>query len=719
MYEMTKISIENEWLSRGFEVNKEGLFRTVSLQNKTTGFEYVKPARDTEEEFSFICYYGEAMMVLKTRDFSYESHRFISSEESETLTVRLALRSGGDAGYHPFAIGGWGSAGSLLAVELIYQAYHQHPVIRKRMTISSKADYPVRIQYLGWEQLALSPGEGRQVHHSFFTQTSAAVSNCMDDSVMAIEWPDANEGLLVATEAPGSMKHMELFANGDHLHIGYNDKEETIFEWQLEPGETFESDCSFFLSFCHEKWQDVVDRQLGSFVKNSLSVCRPEQVPTFTVNTWETFYSDINEEIVLENIKIAAEMGIEAYQLDCGWYFLHGDFEPDPVKFPRGLDPIVEACRASNIKLGLWMSVSNMHIDSSIAKEHPEWFLTDENEQHGFMVGWKDTAIMCLDSDFKGWILDEIDRTVKKYDVKLLKLDLAAVRDPYNPHKSIGCHSRDHHHGTQKSSNLRIYRSMFWIMDELRNRNPDCLLDLTFELYGVLHNMDLALIQHAHQNWIVNSDTAWLDNLRRMIHTRSRVVPSYTLNFGSCHLTDPLSRHVGFWSALAAHGLYYGDLRKLSGADREHYGKWIKWVKDYRTEFDFLAYHQVSDTFPASDAPDHVDRRFHPYSFYEAARVKSTAKEWDGFAKLKEDGEGLIVVFRPEHSEQPNRSYALPWMKAEERYAVYDVLRGSLVGYFNGKALQEGLELHIAEQPGVLVLQIQRLLAEAVEIDQK
>lgn len=703
---MRTISSGNKWLVREFEIRDDGQFQTVALVNKKSGFNYMKSDIDEYDEFSFVVYYEEAMMVIKLRDFNYESHQLSSTDTKDLLTVRLKMRVG-EAGYHPFALGHLTAAGDFLRIELKYEAFHNYPVIRKSMTIINKANFPVRLQYLGWEKLQLRAGLGRRVHHSFLTKTSSSIVDRMDDSVMAIEWPEANEGLLVATEAPGAMKFMELFEHGDHIHLGYNDKEETIFEWQVESGEQFDTDCSFFLSFSQEKWQDVVDWEYANFVKQELSICRAEEVPTFTINTWETFYSDINEEIVLENIKLAAELGIDSYQLDYGWYVRQGDFQPDPIKFPRGLEPIVEICKANHIKLGLWMSVTNVDMESKVAKEHPEWLLTDENEQYGYMVGWKDTAIMCLDSDYKYWILNEIDQVIKKYDVKLLKLDLAAVRDPYNPHKSIGCHHHHHHHATQKSSNLRIYRSMFWLMDELRARNPDCLLDLTFELYGVLHNMDLALVQHAHQNWIANSDTAWLDNLRRMIHTRSRIVPSYTLNFGSCHLTDPMSRQVGFWTALAAHGLYYGDLRKLTESDREYYKEWIGWVKAYRETFDFINYHQVSDVFPVIDAPDHVDRRFNPYSFYEAVRVTSVAKQWDGYAKLNEHGEGLVVIFRPLHSDIISQHYRFPWLNTESTYVVFDVLHHSVLGHFDSDSM---IELSIVDQPGVLVLQLQKLV---------
>lgn len=706
----TRIKIGNKWLERTFQIDEQQVFSTVSITNQSNQHELLQRIG---EEFRFIGYFGISMRLFKCHDFNYVSHEMKMEHDAEVLIVHLTHRSKANVTVNPFAAGQGDELTGTLSVQLEYIAYQHHPVIRKRIKIHNGYPHLLRLQYLTWEDLMLSDRHERRVHYRFFTESADSAIDVMDDSVMAIHWSGEQgvgeqDGLLVATEAPGAMKYMELFKEPNNVKIGYNHREETIFEWVLDTNETFETDYCFLLAYSSKSWEDAVDGELRNFVKCKLTICKPETVPAFTINTWETFRSNLEEDAILENIRIAADMGIEAYQLDCGWYISHGHFVPDSAKFPRGLDPIVEACDKYGMKLGLWMSVPLIHSDAPVAKEHPEWFLLDENGNRAFMNGWKNTEIMCMDSDFKYWIMDEVDRVIKQYHVKLIKLDLVSVRNPYNPNNAVGCHAKGHHHRTRRSSHLGIYRSMFWMMDELRERNPDCLIDLTFELYGVLHNTDLALIQHAHQNWFINADTTWLDNLKRFIHTRSRVVPSYTLNFGSCHLTEKLAKTYGFWSALTSHGLYYGDLRELGDEDFHAYKKWMGWVKAYREKIDFLAYHKVSNTFLVPDAPDHVDLRFSPYALYKAARVSSHAAQWDGVAKLNEEGEGLIIIFRPEHSDVPVQTFPFPWMDPRFTYAINDVLGEMAVGIFPGNYLREGIDLEIREHPGVLVLQVEK-----------
>ncbi|QGQ99408.1 alpha-galactosidase [Paenibacillus psychroresistens] len=707
------VKLSNKWLERTMSIDANGVLKTSSIINKANNKELLLPGG---EEFLFVAYYGELMRILRCEQFQYVSHDINQLADGSQAIFYLELKPQLASGASPFAVGGganeiednvwceWDNDLGNIKVEVIFRIYEDHPVIRKKLRIINGDKVEIRLQDLAWEDVKLQKGLNRHVQYHYFTRQALQVTDSMDDCVMAVTWDGEDHGLLVATEAPGAMKRMELFKNEDKVRLLYNNSEETIFEWTLGRNETFETDAGFLVTFCGN-WQDAVDGVYHQFVADKLAICRVDTVPGFTMNTWETFYNEINEQIVLENIEIAAELGMDAYQLDCGWYEAHGNYVPHSLKFPNGLEPIKAACDKHNMRLGLWMSVPVVAVNSPVALSHPEWFLSDENGDKGFMVAWKDTGIMCLQSDYKYWILEQMDAVIKKYGVELLKLDLAAVRDPYNPGKSIGCHSRNHHHPTQKSSNLGIYRSMFWIMDELRARNPNCLIDLTFELYGVLHGTDLAHVQHAHQNWIANQDTPYLDPFRRLLHTRSRIVPSYTLNFGSCHLTEAAAEQYGFWSALLSHGLYYGDLRKLSVAQKKHYQKWIAWVKAYRSELDFYAYSKVSNIFDAPDTPDHVDRRFNRYSFYEAGRVASQAARWDGTAKLNNEGEGLILIFRPSTCSIEESFIPFPWMRKNRSYQIVDVLAEKIMGSYMGDELCTGITLKMPLAQSVLVLQ--------------
>ena len=98
----------------------------------------------------------------------------------------------------------------------------------------------------------------------------------------------------------------------------------------------------------------------------------------FMSNTWGDRSRDsrMNEAFILDEIKAAARLGVEIVQLDDGWQrgrtsnsveaqsangrwegFHNGDvpfWTPDPVRFPHGLEPIIQAAAQHQVAIGLW-----------------------------------------------------------------------------------------------------------------------------------------------------------------------------------------------------------------------------------------------------------------------------------------------------------------------------------------------------------------------------
>ncbi len=98
----------------------------------------------------------------------------------------------------------------------------------------------------------------------------------------------------------------------------------------------------------------------------------------FLSNTWGDRNRDsrINEAFLLAEVEAGARLGVDVVQIDDGWQkgrsansaavakgkgawngYWDADPEfwlPDPVRFPRGLAPVVAAARAKGMKFGLW-----------------------------------------------------------------------------------------------------------------------------------------------------------------------------------------------------------------------------------------------------------------------------------------------------------------------------------------------------------------------------
>lgn len=109
----------------------------------------------------------------------------------------------------------------------------------------------------------------------------------------------------------------------------------------------------------------------------SLWPYRPGRDGVLLSNTWGDGNRDsrINESFLLKEIDAAADIGVEVVQIDDGWQkgrssnssqsrgkgvwngYWAADPEfwtPDPVRFPRGLGPLVDAARNRGLSIGLW-----------------------------------------------------------------------------------------------------------------------------------------------------------------------------------------------------------------------------------------------------------------------------------------------------------------------------------------------------------------------------
>ena len=96
------------------------------------------------------------------------------------------------------------------------------------------------------------------------------------------------------------------------------------------------------------------------------------------MNTWGDRSQDtkVNETFCLQELECAAKLGITHFQIDDGWQtgkspnsgVAKGSFKniwnnknywkPDPVKYPRGLAPIVKKGKKLGIEIGLWFNPS-------------------------------------------------------------------------------------------------------------------------------------------------------------------------------------------------------------------------------------------------------------------------------------------------------------------------------------------------------------------------
>ncbi len=669
---------------------------TVSFVNKKTGREYSRPG---SHEFS-LSINGR---MTTADDFALKR---VELHEGEPLEAVAIL--GSDA--YP------------LTLELHYQVYSAYPVVRKWMVVKNRSAEMITLADLDWEDvnLLVDTAESAEVWADYLTRRDKAVVVSMDDCVLLVNDAVHEEGFIVATEAPGPLKRLEVYARPARVAVGYNRDDETIFERIIAPDEELRTPASFILTFANPIPQDVVDDEYARFVAEQLTVCDVTRVPTVTVNTWVPHGTNIDRALLLEQIDHAADLGVDAYQVDDGWYDRMGDWDDDRAKFPNGLEEIAEYARGRGMRFGLWMAVATAHETSRVVQEHPEWIARNHNgapNRHPI----PDTVTMCLDSDYYDFILDKMDGVIAHCEVELLKLDLSAVRNLYAPGLYHGCSAANHAHRSPRESHVRILARLFDLIRTLKQRHPRCLIDASYELYGVMDGTDLALTQVADQNWFTNISSPNEVSLRREIYQRGRVTRPWTLNCAGAILGDADAPSYRIFSALTAHGVFWGNLAFIDKETKDQYRRWFTWAKEQRAYGDFYRYYQVSNVFPVPDGVSSRDYRhaipsqrygisplgIHPPGFEPVSDHPGAA--WDGVARLNVRGEGPIFLFRPASSWAAFFQLRIPWVERQARYRLTDVTAERELGVWTGEELIErGVEIEIAETTSAKVILLRR-----------
>ena len=271
-----------------------------------------------------------------------------------------------------------------------------------------------------------------------------------------------------------------------------------------------------------------------------------------TLNTWEALYFDHSLERVAPLVERAAEVGVERFVLDDGWFRGRtddrralGDWEVDETKWPQGLDPLIARVHEAGMEFGLWIEPEMVSADSELARAHPDWMLTAPPA-----VTWRWQHVLDLDQpDAWTYVYDRVDALLRRYPIAALKWD----------------HNRD----LLVPDTGRQVRALYRLLDALRAAHPAVEIESCASGGG---RVDLGMLRRVERFW--PSDTN--DPLERQRIQRWTGILIPPEHLGS-HVGDARAHTTGRVSdlsfrlatALFLHAGIESDLTRLSDDERE------------------------------------------------------------------------------------------------------------------------------------------------------
>lgn len=291
------------------------------------------------------------------------------------------------------------------------------------------------------------------------------------------------------------------------------------------------------------------------------------------LNTWEGFYFNHDLDALKQLADSAADIGIERYVLDDGWFCGRnddtsslGDWRADSAKYPDGLKPLANHVTALGMEFGLWVEPEMVNPDSDLYRAHPDWTLHIPGRPQ--ITGRGQLVLDMTRTDVQAYLYDTISALLSDLPITYLKWD----------------HNRDLTGAGPRPRYRTQVLASYALMARIRSAFPHVEIEACAGGGG---RIDAGIICHTHRFWTsdcidavsrVNMQRAFLQFMPpEVMGSHVGTAPSHStgriqsMDFRAC-------------AALPGHFGVEMDVRQIQGHDRAVLKQWIAEYKAHRDQ---------------------------------------------------------------------------------------------------------------------------------------
>jgi alpha-galactosidase len=359
---------------------------------------------------------------------------------------------------------------------------------------------------------------------------------------------------------------------------------------------------------------------------------------------------------------LAERVGFDLWWQDAGWYPCDGvgwpkvgTWEVDPVRFPAGLRELSDLVHTHGKRAIVWFEPERVHPGTWLAQNHPEWV-------HGGAAGG---LLKLGEPACREWLTDHIGRLLTEQGIDFYRQDFNI--DPLPYWRAADTEDR------QGIAEIRHVEGYLAYWDELLRRHPDMLIDSCAS--GGRRN-DLETLRRAVP--LLRSDWYWSpEGQQCLTHGLSLWIPY--------HGTGVIYGKDAYWwrSSMVAELSFGPD---AAGLDHVDFDLVRRIVDEHRQ----IAPYLLGDFYPLT-AYSQADDVWAVWQFHRA--------DLDA---------GIVRAFRRTASPYESARFRLQGLDPSGTYAVTRLDRPGSSTFSGQDAMEDGVPLTIAEQPGCAVITYRR-----------
>lgn len=230
------------------------------------------------------------------------------------------------------------------------------------------------------------------------------------------------------------------------------------------------------------------------FIRSQLQR-RSKPVRPVQFSTWEATYFDHDAQKMSKLVHLAAELGVERFVLDDGWFAGRhddhsglGDWQPCPLRYPDGLAPLANHCQSLGMQFGLWVEPESVNRASHLFKAHPEWVLGGATQWQP--LGRHQYLLNLGLAQVRAHLFEQLDGLLRSAPISFLKWDM----------------NRDvtHAGGADGRAGVRAHvMGVYQLIDSLRAAHPN--LEIESCASGGAR-ADLGMVSRCERIWVSDSN---------------------------------------------------------------------------------------------------------------------------------------------------------------------------------------------------------------------